>query len=225
MAVQGIHTGGGAHSLSSDLFLGRIFFGASVFADLSAISVWVAHWFGWDSDYVLGVLFLSILVAAVILARKFVIPIRYSVGLFLLGVVLALGLWSWLANTPVRPVQVDITNLKPNMPIEGYRGVVQGHVGDPHASVRVLVRPLAIGEIWVQDIPIVDVNGDWRVNAYFGTLNEGIGQEYEVIALAVSDNFLVTRATGNALPVGKIDDTTIPRNTNFSTAVIVKRTH
>src|SRR5687768_15446769 len=133
MAVQGIQHAGGANGPSWRPFLDRIFFGASVFADLSTVSTWVAHWFGWDSDYVLGAIFLGALVAAVIIAVKFVIPLRYSIGLLLLGIALTIGLWSWLASTPVRPVQVDITNLKPDTQIEENRAMVQGHVSDPHA--------------------------------------------------------------------------------------------
>lgn len=62
--------------------------------------------------------------------------------------------------------------------------IVKGTVSDPQLIVYVLVHPIMTNQWWVQNIPAVDSEGRWQTLCYFGTKTEGIGEQFEVIAVA-----------------------------------------
>jgi hypothetical protein len=208
-------------------FLKDMFFGFSIFADAASISAVIASLTNLSSNLILlGLLvtsgLISYLVTYKLTKRWHISPVLVAISL-LLAVGLSVSTWMYLSNIPVKPIQVEITNLTNGDRVEGFHSLVQGRVSDPHATVRVLVHPLAVAEAWIQDIPIVDSAGNWQVNAYFGEPGNGVNQDYEIIALATSENFLVTRATGNGLSPSKINIDKLPQNTNRSNTVTVTR--
>jgi hypothetical protein len=200
----------------------------AVIADVSAVSALVAKSIN-QNTLLLGVIILvGILLATLVdrlVRRKLVDPRNITVIiLFCMGsIVFALFSWVWLSNTEVEPIQIEITDPTNGMEIEGFRHQVQGTVSDPNARVYVLVHPTAWSDIWVQDPPLVDSAGNWRVNAHIGTAGEGIAQDFEILAIASNENFLVTLATGNWLRVGPTGSDSIPQNTNRSNIVTITR--
>jgi hypothetical protein len=201
----------------------------SVIADLGAVSAIVALWIRKDFNliFVIAVISLGSVVLLTRLIQSGWVDRQHLAVLFtflLISITFVVTGWLWLTNRPVQPIQIEIIKPKTATVAEGYRALVQGHVSDPHANVRVLVHPLVVAEMWVQDSPVVDSAGNWQVNAYFGEPGKGIGENFEIIALATNENFLVTWVTGNALPLGQIDSASIPRNTNPSNTVTITRT-
>ena len=64
--------------------------------------------------------------------------------------------------------------------------LVRGTVSDPKLNVYILIHPLTTNLWWVQNIPAVGPDGRWQALCYFGTENLGIGEPYEIIAIASS---------------------------------------
>jgi len=139
----------------------------------------------------------------------------------LASIVLAVVSLVLLSNVQVKPVYIAVTEPKDGAQVEGHRYVIKGTVGDSKAKVSVVVRPLIPLDYWVQEPPTVDASGTWQVNAHFGEGNVGIGEKYEIIALATNENFIVTWVTGNSLPVGMRQN--LPSSTNRSNIVTVTR--
>jgi len=136
-------------------------------------------------------------------------------------VVLAIIAWSLLASSGVTPIKVNITEPQDGGNVT-MQYLVKGTVSDPNVRVYVIVHPLRVSEMWVQQPPIVDGTGNWQASANFGTETLGIGERYELIALATNDNFLVTWATGNSLSEGQ-KLTSLPRKSNRSNLATVTR--
>jgi len=150
---------------------------------------------------------------------------RFSLGwitiIFVSSIALTVWTWSWFTHITIRPVKVTITK-----PVDGehvnMRYLVQGTVDDPHSKVHVIVHPLSVSSMWVQPPPLVNTDGRWKTNVYFGTHNQGTDEKYEVVALATNENFLVNLLTGNSLREGQILKG-LPRITNRSNIVTVTR--
>jgi hypothetical protein len=142
---------------------------------------------------------------------------------FLLSIIIAAVPLAWPASVKITPIQITITEPQDGSNINGPRHMVKGIVKDhPDAGVYVVVRPLVPQNYWVQDSPTIDSQGSWQVNAYFGDLNVGVNEDYEIIALATDENFLVTLMTGSFLTTGQTKS--IPVNMNRSNIVTVRRT-
>jgi hypothetical protein len=141
--------------------------------------------------------------------------------IFLASIVFAVVSLVLLSNVKVKPVHIAVVEPKDNAQIEGYRYLIKGTVGDSNARVSVIVRPLTPLDYWVQEPPTIDASGNWQVNAHFGETTVGIGEQYEIIALATNENFIVTWVTGNSLPIGMRQD--LPSSTNRSNVVTVTR--
>jgi len=128
-----------------------------------------------------------------------------------------------LSKVRVRPVNVAIVEPKDGAQVEGFRSLVKGSVNDANARVSVVVRPLTPTDYWIQEPPTMDTNGNWQINAHLGENNVGVGEKYEIIALATNENFIVTWVTGNSLGAGKSEE--LPGNTNRSNIVTVTKAH
>ena len=215
-------------TLSKSDYCKRLLAVIGAIADTSAVSALAARGISQDIPLILVIVLTGVVLAALLdwLMRKgWIDPRNFaSLGLFcLISVAFALSSWAWLANTEIKPIHIEILDPQNGMEIRGFRYQVQGQVSEPNARVYVLVHPTAWADIWVQDTPLVDSSGDWRVNGYFGTPGEGIAQDFEILAIATSENFLVTWATGNRLRLGPIDSDRVPQNTNRSNIVTITR--
>lgn len=70
----------------------------------------------------------------------------------------------------------------------GLNELVKGRVSDPTLGVFVLVHPLLTPLWFVQPIPSPpNRNGSWHGIAYFGTESKGVGELFEVVAIATED--------------------------------------
>lgn len=199
--------------------------GAAI-AEIISLTIYIASLINQDALLILAI---SVLVVVFAIAVYGFIRLeffkRLNIGLilivFLISVVVAVIAWSWLAGINIKPIQVVIIK-----PLNGenvtMRYLVQGTVNDPNSKVHVIIHPLSVPKIWVQNPPIVGTDGSWQTDVYFGTETLGIGDKYEVIALATNENFLVTLATGNFLREGQILDS-LPHNTNRSNISTVTR--
>ena len=142
-------------------------------------------------------------------------------GLSLVLIALVFCSWLLLKNKKVRPIEVKIEEPRDSAIIHDDRYLIRGKVSDINAQVHVLIRPFQPNDYWVQDPPTIDSDGNWQVSAHFGESVNGIGDKYEIIAIATHENFLVTRFSGNDLKVGRT--CCIPANTNRSKYITVKR--
>jgi hypothetical protein len=196
---------------------------ASAIADLFAVATILATVVKQDP-----LLIFLITVAAIAFARAVRRPMvarnlsRASVLIiFGASLVLVVVAWSLLASSGITPIKVTIVDPRDDGSVT-MRYLVKGTVSDPNDTVHVILHPLSVSDMWVHRPTIVDNEGNWQVSAYFGTETLGIGERYELIALATSDNFLVAWATGNWLRDGQ-KLMGIPRKSNKSNVVTVTR--
>lgn len=199
---------------------------ASAIADLVTVAAFLASAVKQD-----GLLILFVIVAAaafigaIYRVRRFLSRTgRVRVLLASIGsLVLAAVAWSLLASSGVAPIEVNISEPQNGASVTR-QYLVKGTVSDSNARVFVIVHPLAVSEMWVQQRPIVDGKGNWQALANFGMeIIRPDGEQYEVIALATNDNFLVTWATGNSLSEGQ-KLRSLPRKSNRSNLITVTRT-
>jgi hypothetical protein len=197
-------------------------------ADLSAVSALAAQFLRQDMFLILVIMVIAMGVVLVLnwLFRCGVIDRQNLVLLSvicLVSMVIAVVFWASLVSVKVKPIQLAIAAPQDGLKIDGYRYLVKGAASDSNARVYVLVRPLETLDYWVQEQPTIDATGNWQVNAYLGEKKTGIGQDYEIMALATNENWLVTLMTGNLLQVGKTKS--IPSNTSRSNLATVTRAH
>lgn len=210
---------------SSEVVKQALTIGAAI-AEIISLTIYIASLINQDALLILAI---SVLVVIFAIAVYGLIRLDFfkhlSIGpilvVFLISVAVTVIAWSWLASISIKPIQVVITN-PPNDGNVTMRYLVQGTVNDPNSKVHVIIHPLTVPKMWVQNPPIVGTDGNWQTDVYFGTDILGIGDRYEVIALATNENFLITFATGNFLREGQILES-LPRNTNRSNVVTVTR--
>lgn len=199
--------------------------GAAI-AEIISLAIYVASLINQDA---LLILVISVLVVVFAIAVYGVMRLDFfrRLGIapilvvFLISVAVAVIAWSWLAGINIRPIQVVITKPSNDENVT-MRYLVQGTVNDSSSKVHVIIHPLTVPRMWVQNPPVVGTDGNWQTDVYFGTETLGIVDKYEVIALATNENFLVTFATGNLLREGQILES-LPRNTNRSNIVTITR--
>lgn len=194
---------------------------AAAVADWIAITAFLAKALTKDPLLILLMVVAAIVVAVVVYAVRRRVRLVPVAIVFVVSVLLATIAWSWLASSGVTPLRVNITD-PPDGGNVTMQYFVKGTVADPDARVYVVVHPLRVSEMWVQKPPIVDRSGNWQTQATFGGDALGIGESYEVIALATNDNFVATWATGNSLSEGR-KLTSLPRKSNRSNRVTVIR--
>lgn len=99
-----------------------------------------------------------------------------------------------------------------------WRTMVRGTISNPNLQVFVLVHPMATDKFWVQPIPNMHPDGKWEAYCYFGEPNQGIGEPFEIIAVASRNRNLFRE--GNTLPSPLPDN---PRILVKSRPVVVTR--
>lgn len=146
---------------------------------------------------------------------------KVVVIIFLVAIVSAAIAVIRITDNAVRHVAVAI-----KQPADGelvpMRYLVQGTVGDPSSTVRVVVHPQSVPWRYVQPAPVVGGDGGWQVYVGFGTDAQLTDEEFEVIAIATHENSLVMWLTGNLLRPGSVLKE-LPRNTNRSKVITVTR--
>ena len=87
------------------------------------------------------------------------------------------------AGSRAQTVQVQINSPEQGAEV-GRKATVRGTIADPKAQVFVLVRPVQDRYWWVQRVPHPsNQDGSWETLCYFGTADEGPGEEFQIIAL------------------------------------------
>lgn len=74
---------------------------------------------------------------------------------------------------------------------------VEGTVSDWKAEVWVIVHPMKTSDYWVQRNVTVKEDGKWRVQVNIGKGSVGVGESFEIMAVANPKNSL---KEGNKLP-------------------------
>ena len=110
--------------------------------------------------------------------------------------------------------QVRIESPQPAAGV-GLSEIVRGKVTnlDRKASVYVLVHPLSMNLWWVQRLPSPpNADGSWQTQCYFGTEKEGMGESFELVAIAATSRLKEGQTLGE-----------FPRDVARSDVVTVKR--
>ncbi len=100
-----------------------------------------------------------------------------------------------------------------------WRTIVEGTVSDPTLHVYVAIHPMATDKFWIQPIPTISSDGKWRVYCYFGEPNIGIGEPFEIIAVASKNKILFKE--GDTLPSPLLEN---PQILIRSNPIMVMRT-
>lgn len=88
------------------------------------------------------------------------------------------------------------------------RTLVRGTISNPNLQVFVLIHPMATDRFWVEPIPNMRPDGRWEAYCYFGKPNEGIGNPFEIIAIASENRRLFEE--GDELPSPLPDNPEVP---------------
>ena len=118
-------------------------------------------------------------------------------------------------------VGVQIGEPKDNASV-GYQPHVKGTVSDAAAAVHVLVRPITSDVWWVQNAPVVQPDGAWEVPVYIGTDRLGLGESYEIVAVAAGGNWFLRLLQESSLEPGQ-KVKTLPGYLARSKVVVVHR--
>jgi hypothetical protein len=105
----------------------------------------------------------------------------------------------------------------------GQRAMVKGKSVPVPEVVYVLVHPQSANTWWVQEFPLVQKDGNWSVNAYLGTESLGIGESFDIVALATDEGPVMRLLRDVDLAPAQQLSTTIPLLAK-SNLVTVKRT-
>ena len=146
-------------------------------------------------------------------------PLPLLAGIIIAG--LSLGGLYWLLSMPAPAVSIFITAPADGTEVE-LSQVIKGTVSPASARVFVLIHPMPTDMFWVQNIPLVGNDGTWRTNGFFGTKEAGIGDSYEIVAIALAESWVVRWLKGSLLrPGATIKE--LPRDVNKSNVVTVRR--
>jgi len=116
----------------------------------------------------------------------------FLIALLLAGVTIIFSIHSYGQNVTLRIIE----------PLDGsevcWRNMVRGTVSDPSLQVFVGIHPMATNKFWIQPIPNMSSDGRWQAYCYFGEPNMGIGEPFEIIAIASRNRRLYKE--GDTLP-------------------------
>lgn len=116
-------------------------------------------------------------------------------------------------STPAPPKEIaKETRIEITAPINGQNVtqiyLVKGKVSSPELKFYVLVHPLSTRTWWVQSYPNVQEDGQWETGCCFGTDVLGIGDSYEIWAIATKEKLYV----GQQLNVDEIPEIIVESN-------------
>lgn len=202
----------------------QIFGVIAIIANVCGISAFLSPYLKQDSLFLSVILFFLVIAGILWLTFKeklfecrplwFYLFVSISIAICIIGCF-------WLLNVKVSPVSIEIVDPNDGTQIKESRYLIKGIVKNPNSRVNVVVRPLESSDYWVQDSPTIDGNGNWQINAYLGERNIDNEEKYEVIALAINENLLITWLTGNYLLVGR--QQYLPKNSNRSNIITLTR--
>ena len=130
---------------------------------------------------------------------------RESWKILLVAVLVGAGTFGSLAGLeiiPASPVEVRITSPSSGTIINESKIAITGTVSPPHARVLVLVHPVDSNRWWVQLAPRLSLQesnqaeSQWETTIYLGDETQGVGEEFEVIALGSQAPLLFDILTG-----------------------------
>lgn len=79
----------------------------------------------------------------------------------------------------------ELQILSPKDGVTPWRPNIEGKVGDPQATVWVVVHPVGLSSYWVQPPVTVRRDGSWRVQVYLGRAGDiDVGKEFEIMAVS-----------------------------------------
>ncbi len=78
------------------------------------------------------------------------------------------------------------------------RTTISGNISNPELQVFILIHPMATNKFWVQPIPNMRSDGRWEAYCYFGEPDQGVGEPFEIIAIASRNRNLFEE--GRTLP-------------------------
>lgn len=129
-----------------------------------------------------------------------------------LGTLVLFCLAEW-AGAGAKDAELQLLSPRPGAEV-ALETVVEGKMSDPRGQVYVLVHPVKARFWWVQRVPAPpNQDGSWETLAYFGTATEGIGGDFQIVALV----------TEKKLKEGQAFET-IPSHRARSDVIKVKRT-
>jgi hypothetical protein len=112
------------------------------------------------------------------------------------------------ASTPQAPTPERLAKASAHAPLsiitpqDGsrvcWRTIVKGTISDPKFQVFVAIHPMATDKFWIQPVPTVSSEGIWTAYCYFGEPNIGIGEPFEIIAIASKNKKLFKE--GDTMP-------------------------
>jgi len=79
---------------------------------------------------------------------------------------------------------------------------VRGKLSDTSYEVYILIHPMATVSWWVQPLPSINSDGTWEAYCFFGEETVGIGESFEIIAIATKEKGVLR--SGQQLPIDKI---------------------
>lgn len=70
------------------------------------------------------------------------------------------------------------------------RTIVEGKISNPKLQVFVAIHPMATNKFFIQPLPTISSDGRWTSYCYFGEPGMGVGEPFEIIAVAAEDKNL-----------------------------------
>lgn len=130
---------------------------------------------------------------------------------FLLGLI--------ISNLKIHGEELKLNIVEPKDEAQvSWRSIVKGTISNPELQVFVAIHPMATDKFWIQPIPNMSADGQWKAYCYFGEPNIGIGEPFEIIAITSKNKDLFRE--GQTLP------SPLPNNTQIivrSNPVMVTR--
>jgi len=158
-----------------------------------------------------------------------VIRIRWIPALFLAILVMTsifCGLYLFCTYAKPTPVKVIIALPKSGDQVTEPYVVISGTVIPNNARVTLVVRSEKAIKWWIQNMAEVKtvegVAGQWQTKVSLGTQEEGIGENFQIIAIASADNVLFNILTGRHFTVRQPCDN-IPK-WEQSEPIVLRRT-
>jgi hypothetical protein len=134
---------------------------------------------------------------------------------------LALVAIIWLANRQPPAIETILSQPTDGTEVER-RTTVRGKSSPLPEAVYVLVHPRATDVWWVQSLPLLQQDGNWNVDVNLGEGSVGIGETFDIIALATNEGWVLRNLRDVNLRPAEQFSTTTPALAR-SNIITVKR--